>query len=275
MAAMTNTVAEHNRYDTELQSAIDLVDVTAGYKRDLPVLTNITCQFKPGTSTALMGPNGCGKTTLLRILCGMHEPQSGHISPELGCKKVALLAQQHRQHMWLPISVANVLRMSRYRERGLIKRLKAKDAHEINDSARRLGITSLLSQQFGELSGGQRQRVLVAHALAQDAEVLLLDEPITGLDLPSQETILQVIKEERNRGRIVVISTHHMDEAEVCDQVLLLANRLVAVGTPCEVLNKANLRQAFGVRTILGADEDCALHDNSGSSQFMPFFDAH
>ncbi|MXW42361.1 MAG: metal ABC transporter ATP-binding protein [Acidimicrobiia bacterium] len=259
----------------EMSQAITFQGVTAGYRRGQEALNNITCEFKPGTSTALMGPNGSGKTTLLCVLCGLHQPWQGTINPQPGSHTAALVSQQHRHRVWLPVTVINVLRMSRYRTRGLIKPLNSTDMSTVHDAAQCLKVMDLLGRQFGELSGGQRQRVLVAQALAQDADVLLLDEPITGLDLPSQEIILEVIEKERNQGRIVVMSTHHLDEAEVCDRVLLLANRLVAQGTPCEVLSKANLRAAFGIRAILGAPEDCALHDTSESSQLPAFFDAH
>lgn len=262
---MTDQAAYAKALTTQNKEPISLECVTARYGNGHTALDGISCQFEHGTSTALVGANGSGKTTLLRLMCGLSQPSHGDINPEPSQKTIALVAQQHGQRAWMPLTVANVLRMSRFRNRGLIKRFRAADRILIDDAAERLEVSDLKNHQFQELSGGQRQRVMVAQALAHDADVLLMDEPITGLDLPSQETILRIIEEERRRGRIVVISTHHMDEAELCDQVLLLANRLVAAGTPNEVLTNKNLQEAFGLRMAHGDEEDCVFHgDHDG-----------
>ena len=258
-AACTGALATQN------EEPVTFVDVEAKYGIGHTALSGINCQFEHGTSTALVGANGSGKTTLLRMMCGLAQPTQGTINPEPSKKTISLVAQQHRQRAWMPLTVASVLRMSRFRDRGLVKRFGAADRILIEDAAERLEVANLKNRQFQELSGGQRQRVMVAQALAHDADVLLMDEPITGLDMPSQETILRIIDEERQRGRIVVISTHHMDEAELCDQVLLLANRMVAVGTPGEVLTNKNLQEAFGLRMAHGDEDDCVFHGEHDS----------
>ena len=204
-AASTGAPAAQNK------EPICFNDVTARYGNGHVALADVTCQFEHGTSSALVGPNGSGKTTLLRLMCGLTQPSNGTITPEPSKKALALVAQQHGQRGWMPLTVSSVLRMSRFRDRGLIKRFGPADRMLIEDAAERLEVSELGNRQFGELSGGQRQRVMVAQALAHDADVLLMDEPITGLDMPSQETILRIVDEERKRGRIVVISTHHMD----------------------------------------------------------------
>lgn len=260
-AAYSRALAAQNK------EPITLVDVMVKYSNDHTALSGVTCQFEHGTSTALVGANGSGKTTLLRIMCGLAQPTQGTISPEPSKKTIALVAQQHGRRAWMPLTVANVLRMSRFRDRGLVKRLGAADRILIEEAAERLEVSNLKNRQFQELSGGQRQRVMVAQALAHDADVLLMDEPITGLDMPSQETILRIIDEERSRGRIVVISTHHMDEAELCDQVLLLANRVVAVGAPGAVLTNKNLQDAFGLRMAHGDEDDCVFHGEHDSHE--------
>ncbi|WP_420620151.1 metal ABC transporter ATP-binding protein [Candidatus Poriferisocius sp.] len=257
---MSEQAASAKALVAQNKDPIAFADVTAKFGNGHVALADVTCQFEHGTSTALIGPNGSGKTTLLRMMCGLAPPTQGTIFPEPSKKIFALVAQQHGQRGWMPLTVSNVLRMSRFRDRGLIRRLGAADRLLIENAAERLEVSDLGNRQFGELSGGQRQRVMVAQALAHDADVLLMDEPITGLDLPSQETILRIVDEERRRGRIVVISTHHMDEAELCDQVILLANRIVASGTPGEVLTNKNLQEAFGLRMAHGDKDDCVFH---------------
>lgn len=205
-----------------------------------------------GTTVALMGPNGSGKTTLIRLVAGLLAPTSGSITtpPDL---VVAYVAQHQHQHEWMPLTVAEVLTMGRYRDRGLLGRLRDSDRAIVANAAKRLEIADLVARRFGTLSGGQRQRVLVAGALTLQADCLLLDEPITGLDLASQQIILDVIDSERDAGRLVVISTHHIVEARHCDRVILLNTTVVADGDPASVLTEANLQAAFGPRVLATA----------------------
>ncbi len=213
-----------------------------------------------GTSVAVMGPNGSGKTTLLQLLAGILDPSAGSIGAAggRGRPSVAYVAQHQHQHAWMPLTVGEVLAMGRYRERGLLGRLGPGDRRLLSEAASRLSVDELVGRTFGDLSGGQRQRVLVAGALASDASRLLLDEPITGLDLPSQQLILDVVDEERDRGRLVVLTTHHLDEARHCDRVLLLDTTVVADGAPAEVLTPAELARAFGARMTGPADDALA-----------------
>ena len=157
---------------------------------------------------------------------------------------MSFVAQDQSHHSWMPISVDEVLKMGRYQ--GLLHRLRSEDRIAINTAAERLKISHLRSRRFGELSGGERQRIIVARAIASSADLVLLDEPITGLDLPSQEIILEVITEEAARGASVVFSTHHLGEARHADRVVLLAGCVIADGTPAEVLTPALLSEAFG-----------------------------
>jgi len=146
--------------------------------------------------------------------------------------------------------------MGRYRHRGLFGRFKNLDREAIDAAAERLEVTDMINDQFGSLSGGQRQRVLVATALASESECLLLDEPITGLDLASQETILKVVEAERNAGRLVIMSTHHLEEARRCDRVLVMAGCIIADGPPGVALHPKNLGTAFGERVIRLTGDD-------------------
>ncbi len=222
--------------------AVGLHDVSMAYGRHL-ALSGVDLTVHAGTATALVGPNGSGKTTLLHLIAGLLTPTSGRIDP--APPTVAYVLQHPGSGNWMPLTVSEVLHMGRYRGHRLIGRLGRRDLAAIDEAAGRLAVADLVDRQFGELSGGQRQRVLVAQALAQQAPVVLMDEPITGLDLDSQQRILDVIDQETARGTAVVLSTHHLDEAHHCDQVALFARRLVAAGPPAEVLRPEVLRQAY------------------------------
>lgn len=222
-------------------------------------LDGVDHRFHPGTATAVMGANGSGKTTLLDSIAGLRPPTRGSV---LGVDPAQIAyVVQHVAAGWMPITVREVVAMGRYRTLGLWRRPGAADREAMHEAAERLGIDGLLGRQFSELSGGQRQRVRVAQALAGRPQVLLLDEPITGLDLPSQQVILDVISELTEVGVTVVVTTHHLDEARHCDQVLLLAGRIVAAGTPEAVLTAGLLKETFGGR-ILGQHDD---HDHDHS----------
>lgn len=218
---------------------------------DRPALSNVTIQLRSGSVTALIGPNGSGKTTLLHVLAGLFAPASGVVErPD----RVAYMPHQHGIGVWMPLTVREVIGMGRYRLRGLIGRLTAADRRRVREAAELLEVADLLRRQFGELSAGQRQRVLMAQTIMQDGDLLLLDEPITGLDLASQGRILEVVNAESARGAIVVLSTHHLDEARRCDHVVLLANRLVAQGPPGEVLTAEVLQSSYQGRIVQAGD---------------------
>lgn len=228
-------------------------------------LDHVTVELNPGTSTALIGANGSGKTTLLNVLAGLLAPSAGELWIDPTAGPTAYLLQRRDEHRWMPLTVSEVLRMGRYPVRGALGRMRPEDRRVILDSARRLEVDSLLAQQFGTLSGGQRQRVMMAQALTRAPGILLLDEPITGLDIASQQRILEVMDEEAARGTTVVLSTHHLEEANRCDRVILLARRVVADGPPSSVLSAPNLEIAFSGRTLaLGERGHVVLVDDHG-----------
>ena len=214
-----------------------------------------------GQSVSLVGPNGSGKSTLLLVLAGLLRPTSGTVSRRDGTR-VSFVAQHQSQHRWMPLSVREVLRMGRYGERGLLGRMRAADRTAIESAAERMDVTGLVRKPFGDLSGGQRQRVLVAQALAAQPDLLLLDEPITGLDLGSQQRILDLIADESASGTSVVLSTHHLGEARHTDRVLLLAGCVMADGRPDDVLRLPLLAEAFGDRMIRTTDGAVVIDDH-------------
>jgi ABC-type Mn2+/Zn2+ transport system ATPase subunit len=227
-------------------AGIHLVDACVHYGSTI-ALAPSSVDVAAGTSVALVGANGSGKTTLLSVVAGLVAPEDGEV---IVTGDVALVAQHRRHHDWMPLTVDEVLSMGRFRARGLVGRFRSTDRALIRRAAQQLEVEHLRRRAFGELSGGQQQRVLVAQALAADPAVLLLDEPITGLDLPSQLRILEVIDACVSEGRIVLYSTHHLAEARRADRVLLMAGCVLADGPPRDVLVPALLAEAFGGRLI-------------------------
>ena len=229
---------------------------------DVLALAPTDLTVRASTSMALVGANGSGKSTLLKLLAGLIPPSAGRVQRADGVG-VAFVAQQHGHHRWLPLMVDEVLRMGTYRGRPLVQRIRPAQRAELDAIADRLEVGDLRRRAFGELSGGQRQRVLVAQALIGSPRLLLLDEPITGLDLPSQQRILTVIGEEVAGGSAVVYSTHHLEEARRAERVVLLAGEVVAAGPPSEVLRADLLALAFGGR-VLRIDGRAMLVDDHG-----------
>lgn len=217
---------------------------------DTSVLEDVSFVIDGGTSAAIIGPNGSGKTTLLNLIVGLAKPTAGSITTEPSAS-FAYVLQHRRHHLWLPLTAREVITTGHYRRRSLLGRITRSDRNAVVETAERLAVADLLNHQFATLSGGQKQRVLLAQALVQKPDVLLLDEPITGLDLVSQERILDLIDSETAAGTTVVITTHNLDEARHCDMVLLVAGRLVASGPADEVLTPDLLRETFGA-TVLG-----------------------
>ncbi|NNE96590.1 MAG: metal ABC transporter ATP-binding protein [Acidimicrobiales bacterium] len=220
---------------------------------EVVALSGVDLQIPAGSSLAVIGPNGSGKSTLLGALAGTLEAAAG--SATVAGSRPALVLQSTDVDRSLPITVRDTVSLARYPSLGLFRRFRAEDRRAVDEALTRLAVDDLAGRQFHELSGGQRQRVLVAQGLAQDTSVLLLDEPITGLDVVSRAVILDVVDEEVAAGGTVVVTTHNLDDARRCDQVLLLDTSPIAVGSPDEVLTEEHLRRAFGGKFIRIGDE--------------------
>jgi iron complex transport system ATP-binding protein len=202
-----------------------------------------------GSLTTLIGPNGSGKSTMLHAFAGLVMPVSGSIElVASGGRRptISYVLQATKINEGLPVTAREVVAMGRYPGKRPLQRLGAADRAAIDSAIDVMGLGDLVGEHLRELSAGQRQRVLVAQGLAQEHDILLLDEPLTGLDMPSAERIDGIIHREQAGGRTVVLTTHDLAEAQVADHVILLAGRVVAEGPPGEVLTGENLEQAYG-----------------------------
>ncbi len=231
--------------------AASATDLALAYGTHVAI-TGATFELPAGATVSLIGPNGSGKSTLLRAFAGLAEPRSGRLDVPAGERRgaVALVLQTTAVDRTLPVTVRETVTMARYATRGPFGRLRAGDRAAVGGALERMDVADLAGRQLHELSGGQRQRVLVAQGLAQEAELLLLDEPVTGLDVVSRGLILDAVEAERSAGRTVVVSTHDLDDARRADLVMLLANRVVAFGPPDEVLTDGPLCAAYGGRVL-------------------------
>jgi ABC-type Mn2+/Zn2+ transport system ATPase subunit len=226
-------------------------------------LASSTFAVPTGASVALIGPNGSGKSSLLRAIAGLLPPRSGRLDVPARQTRaaVAIVLQTTDVDRSLPITVRETVTMARYASRGPLRRLDPTDHAAVDRAMERLGIADLAGRQLHELSAGQRQRVLVAQGLAQDADLLLLDEPVTALDVVSRRLILEAVAAERDAGRTVMLSTHDLGDARQSDLVMLLANRLIACGPPDSVLADHNLVAAYGGRLLM-LPEGAAIIDD-------------
>ena len=226
-------------------TAVTIRDVHVDYG-SVHAIGDLSLEIPQGTSVAVIGPNGSGKSTLLKVIAGVVEPTSGSVDTHGA--DTAIVLQSTDVDQSVPITVRDTVAIARYPRVGLLRRLGSADRDAIRSALERLDVTDLAGRQIHHLSGGQRQRVFVAQGLAQDAPVLLLDEPLTGLDVVSRTVIAHVLDAEHAAGRTIVTSTHNFADAEQADLVLLLATRFVAFGTPEEVFTEEHLRTAFGGR---------------------------
>ncbi|MCB0916056.1 MAG: metal ABC transporter ATP-binding protein [Actinobacteria bacterium] len=206
-------------------------------------------------ATAVIGPNGSGKSTLLSALVGLVDVSKGSLevlgtSPEKAQRRISYVLQSTPVAPGVPITVSEAVAMGRYPRTGLWRRFTRRDHAAVAAAMKRMDITDLAGRHLSELSGGQRQRVLVAQGIAQDHDVLLLDEPLTGLDVNSARTIDSLIHGERADGCSVILTTHDLDEARAADWVLLVSGEVVAYGPPDKVCTRRNLEVAFGLGSL-------------------------
>jgi len=237
-------------------SAISVKDLSVAYDRKR-VLSNIFFDIDEGDRYGILGPNGSGKSTLLKAILGLIPDYTGSISvlgKQVGevRKRVVYVPQRSEIDFTFPATVRDVVLMGRYPHKKVFNRLN-KDDHRMADEAlEELGITDLQNRQIGELSGGQQQRTFLARALAQRADVLLLDEPFVGVDIPTEEKIIAVLRKLSAAGKTLMVVHHDLQAVpEYFDHVILLNQRLIAYGPTEEVFTPEILRSAFGGQLAL------------------------
>lgn len=217
------------------------------------VLTSIDLTVDKGELIGLLGPNGAGKTTLLRTLLGLLRPREGTvlINDEPTRPRHAGLGYVPQRHefAWdFPIPVENAVMSGRTGHLGLFRRPRVTDWNAVADALEQVGLADLRARPVGELSGGQRQRVLLARALALQPSVLLLDEPLTGLDMPTQEVLSELFRTLAREARAVLLTTHDLPGARhSCDRLALLNRKLIAVGAPEQLREPQVWMDTFGI----------------------------
>jgi len=248
-------------------------DVTVTYRNGNTALRDATFDIPTGTITALVGVNGAGKSTLFKAIMGFLPAAKGKISvlgmpvKEALKKNIIAYVPQSEEVDWsFPVLVEDVVMMGRYGHMGFLRRPKLADHEAVTAALGRVSMTDYRHRQIGELSGGQRKRVFLARALAQDSQVILLDEPFTGVDVKTEDTIIKLLREMRDEGRVMLVSTHNLGSVpEFCDRTVLVKETILAFGPTETVFTRENLEIAFGGvlrHFVLGGSD---LHDDDDS----------
>lgn len=236
--------------------AIEVHNLTVSYD-GRPVLWDVDFNLEAGKIIGVIGPNGSGKTTCLKTIMGLIKPSSGFVkifgkSLDEMRECVAYVPQRESVDWDFPASVLDVVLMGRYRNTNLFKRTNKTDLEIANQSIEKVGLTEFKNRQISQLSGGQQQRVFIARALAQQADLYLMDEPFVGVDAATESAILALLQEMKNQGKTVLIIHHDLQTvSDYFDYLVLLNTRLIAKGTPQEVLTKENLSNAYGGQLTL------------------------
>ncbi|SLN64727.1 Iron(3+)-hydroxamate import ATP-binding protein FhuC [Roseovarius gaetbuli] len=228
--------------------------LTVTYRTGHTALRNASFAIPRGTITALVGVNGAGKSTLFKALMGFVPVSAGRITilgqPVRAIMKqqaVAYVPQAEEVDWTFPVLVEDVVMMGRYGHMGFLRRARARDHEAVATALARVNMSDFRNRQIGELSGGQKKRVFLARALAQDAQVILLDEPFTGVDVKTEEQMIALLRDLREEGRVMLVATHNLGSVpEFCDRVVLVKGTVIAHGPTAEVFTPEHLRDAFG-----------------------------
>ena len=230
-------------------------------------MEDLNLEIPYGASVAVLGPNGSGKSSLFAAAVGMLRPAAGSIG--VGDRGIAWLPQQLDLEPTFPVTVEDVVRMGRWGSGRWLRRLDSEDRRRVAEAIDALGIGELSARRLSALSGGQRQRALLAQVMAQDAGLILLDEPLTGVDRPTAKVIAKLIVQWREEGRAVVVATHDLESAATdYDLVIALNRRLVAFGPASAVCTEPILRETFRghVARLGGAELVDTSHHHHGAS---------
>lgn len=247
--------------------ALSAHKVTLSY-HSAPVVDEVSFQIDAGRLVGILGPNGAGKSTLIKGLLGLMTPDAGKVrffgqSLEAVRQRVVYVPQRSAVDWQFPITVREVVLMGRYGRLGLFGRPSRRDRRIANESMERVGIADLAARQIGELSGGQQQRVFLARALAQEGDLILMDEPFVGVDAATEEAIVELLRGMRDSGRTVLVVNHDLQTARsYFDELLLLNKKLVAHGPTAEIFTPEMLTRAYGGRLAI-------IEGSSGPAHMM------
>ena len=266
---------------SEAGSGISVTNATVTYRNGHTALRDASFGVPTGTITALVGVNGSGKSTLFKAIMGFVRLAKGEIrvlgmpvAEALRKNLVAYVPQAEEVDWNFPVLVEDVVMMGRYGHMGMMRIPRAADREAVSAALARVNMTEFRKRQIGELSGGQKKRVFLARALAQDGRVILLDEPFTGVDVYTEDQIISLLRELRDEGRVMLVSTHNLGSVpEFCDRVVLLRNTVLAHGTTQEVFTQRNLERAFGGvlrHFVLGG---AGLHDDADARKLAVLTD--
>lgn len=253
-----------------MTTGLSVTNLTVTYRNGHTALRNASFSIPRGTVTALVGVNGAGKSTLFKAIMGFVPAARGDIrildvpvAQALRRNLVAYVPQSEEVDWSFPVLVEDVVMMGRYGHMGLLRRPRPADRAAVDAALERVGMQDLRHRQIGELSGGQRKRVFLARALAQEGQVILLDEPFTGVDVKTEDQIVALLRDLRDEGRVMLVSTHNLGSVpEYCDRAVLVKETVLAYGPTDTTFTPENLQQAFGGvlrQFTLGGD---VLHDD-------------
>ena len=256
---------------TAQSAGISVSELSVVYPNGHRALTNASFALSAGRVCGLVGVNGSGKSTLFKALTGFLTPISGTVTiaglpirDALKKRLVAYVPQSEEVDWTFPVLVEDVAMMGRYAHMGLLRIPKARDRQAVDEALERVGMSAYRKRQIGELSGGQRKRVFLARALAQDAQVLLLDEPFTGVDVTTENAIVALMRALAKEGRLILVSTHNLGSVpDFCDDVVLVNKTIIAYGPVATTFTQANLATAFGGVLRHFRLEGDALHDDA------------
>lgn len=239
---------------TAISTAISVKNLSIRYNNGHLALHNVSFYLEKGTICALIGVNGGGKSTLFKSLMGLVKPLTGSIklgqlpiSRALKQNLVSYVQQSEEVDWQFPVSVYDVVMMGRYGYMNFLRRPSKTDKQKVEKAMQRVDVLHLKDRQIGELSGGQKKRVFLARALAQESKIILLDEPFTGVDVKTENAIVELLKQLKNEGHLILVSTHNLASVpSFCDQVLMINRTLLASGKTEETFNNQNLEKVFG-----------------------------
>ena len=239
----------HDEIHPHDRSILALQNVNFRYNSEL-ILDQINFELKPGQHIALVGPNGAGKSTLLKLIAGLLSPSSGRVEVFGSAPKrhicIAYIPQRSQVDWHFPATVEDIVMMGRYGRIGTGRRPGKEDWIKVQEALHQVELDSLKQRQIGELSGGQQQRVFIARALAQEAELMLLDEPLTGLDFRAEERLLSILEHLNTEDMVTILSLHDLRIArEHFSAVMLLNQKIISYGPPEQALTAETLALAY------------------------------